>query len=214
MQTTLAKRLLPLAAAALSLFTATASAQGRGPKEEGPAGSNPGELQITQITPVRNLEQKSPAVVSGTRNKRWGVLDVTFTTTPEWVDDMAVTFYVMLQNPKADPKKGEKPMSFFTLTLSYSDIARGKDHKVGAVLQPAALARYGKPIGVAAKITVGGKEVDAKADGEGRLKTAEKWWEDPKIVDAPVVQRRDGYLIDRMKSPFQLQDNDNYEESR
>ena len=153
-------------------------------------------------------------MVAGTRNKHWGVLDVTFTTVPEWVDDMSVTFYVMLQNPKADPKKGEKPMSFFTLTLSYSDIARGKDHKVGAVLQPAALLRYGKAIGLAAKISVGGKEVATIADGDGRLKTAEKWWEDPKIVDAPVVQRRDGYLIDRMKSPFQLQDNDNYEESR
>ena len=105
-------------------------------------------------------------------------------------------------------------MSFFTLTLSYSDIARGRDHKVGAVLQPAALLRYGKPIGVAAKISVGGKEVDAKADGEGLLKGAEKWWENPKIVDSPKVQKRDGYLIDRMKSPFQLQDNDNYEESR
>ena len=33
------------------------------------------------------------------------------------------------------------------------------------------------------------------------------------IVNSPKVQRRDGYLIDRMKSPFQLQDNDNYEES-
>lgn len=214
MQTTLAKRLLPLAAAALSLFTATASAQGRAPKEEGPAGSNPGELQITQVTMVRDFVQKAPSVVSGTRNKRWGVLDVTFATAPEWVDDMSVTYYVMLQNPKADEKKGEKPMSFFTLTLSYSDIARGKDHKVGAVLQPAALLRYGRPIGVAAKIFVGGKEVAAKADGEGLLKNAEKWWENPKIVDSPKVQKRDGYLIDRMKSPFQLQDNDNYEESR
>ena len=97
---------------------------------------------------------------------------------------------------------------------TYADIERGKDHRVGAVLQPAALLRHGKPIGLAAKISVGGKEVASKSEGEGRLKTAEKWWEDPKIVDAPVVQRRDGYLIDRMKSPFQLQDNDNYEESR
>ena len=105
-------------------------------------------------------------------------------------------------------------MSFFTLTLSYSDIARGKDHKVGAVLLPAALLRFGRPMGVAAKISVGGKEVATKDDGEGPLKGAEKWWENPKIVDSPKVQKRDGYLIDRMKSPFQLQDNDNYEESR
>ena len=209
MHKNLVKRLLPAAAAAFALLSVPAAAQ-----EKGAPGTNPGEVQATLITSVRNLEQKSPSVVAGTRNKRWGVLDLTFATTPEWVDDLSVTFYVMLQNPKADAKKGEKPMSFFTLTLSYSDIARGKDHKVGAVLQPAALLRYGKPIGVAAKISVGGKEVATKADGEGRLKTADKWWDDPKIVDAPVVQRRDGYLIDRMKSPFQLQDNDNYEESR
>ena len=214
MQDTFAKRLLPLVAATLALFSTTAPAQQGGSREKGPAGSNPGELVVTQITPVRNLEQKSPAVVNGTRNKRWGVLDVTFTTTPEWVDDMTVTFYVMLHNPKADEKKGEKPMSFFTLTLSYSDIARGKDHKVGAMLLPAALLRFGRPMGVAAKISVGGQEVATKDDAEGPLKGAEKWWENPKIVDSPKVQKRDGYLIDRMKSPFQLQDNDNYEESR
>ena len=194
------------------MFATSAPAQ-QGGREKGAPGTNPGEVQATLITKTGNFEQKSPSVVAGTRHKIWGVLDVTFTTVPEWVDDLSVTFYVMLQNPKADPKKGEKPMSFFTLTLSYSDVARGKDHKVGAVLQPAALLRYGKAIGLAAKISVGGKEVATIADGEGRLKTAEKWWEDPKIVDAPVVQRRDGYLIDRMKSPFQLQDNDNYEES-
>ena len=212
MQTFHAKRLLPLAAAVFALFATDASAQ-QGGKEKGPPGTNPGEVQATLITKTGNFEQKSPSVVAGTRHKVWGVLDVTFTTLPEWVDDLSVTFYVMLQNPKADPKKGERPMSFFTLTLSYSDIARGKDHKVGAVLQPAALQRYGGAIGLAAKISVGGTEVATIADGESRLKTAEKWWEDPKIVDAPVVQRRDGYLIDRMKSPFQLQDNDNYEES-
>ncbi len=207
-----AQRLLPLAAAAFFLSAGTAPAQQPGPR--GPAGTAPGEVQATLITPVRNLEQKSPSVVAGTRHKIWGVVDLTFDTRPEWVDDVNVTFYVMLQNPKADEKKGERPMSLFTLTLSYSDIARGKDHKVGAVLQPAALLRYGKPIGVAAKISVGGTEVDSKADGEGLLKSAEKWWENPKIVNSPKVQRRDGYLIDRMKSPFQLQDNDNYEESR
>ena len=212
MQTFLAKRLLPLAAAALAMFATSAPAQ-QGGREKGAPGTNPGEVQATLITKTGNFEQKSPSVVAGTRHKVWGVLDVTFTTVPEWVDDLSVTFYVMLQNPKADEKKGERQMSFFTLTLSYSDVARGKDHKVGAVLQPAALLRYGKAIGLAAKISVGGKEVATIADGEGRLKTAEKWWEDPKIVDAPVVQRRDGYLIDRMKSPFQLQDNDNYEES-
>jgi hypothetical protein len=212
MQTVLAKRLLPLAAAALAMFATSAPAQ-QGGREKGAPGTNPGEVQATLITKTGNFEQKSPSVVAGTRHKVWGVLDVTFSTTPEWVDDMTVTFYVMLQNPKADEKKGEKPMSFFTLTLSYSDIARGRDHKVGAVLQPAALLRYGRPIGVAAKISVGGKEVATKDDGEGPLKNAEKWWENPKIVDSPKVQRRDGYLIDRMKSPFQLQDNDNYEES-
>lgn len=214
MQTTLAKRLLPLAAAALSLFAATASAQGRAPKEEGPAGSNPGEITISAITTPRDFEQKSPTVVTGTRNKRWGVFDVTFDVRPEWVDDMTVTFYVLLQNQKADPKKGERPLSFFTLTLSYSDVARGKGRKVGAVLQPAALARFGKPMGLAAKISVGDKEVATMSEAEGRLKTVEKWWEDAKILDPKVVQKRDGYLIDRMKSPFQLQDNDNYEESR
>ena len=211
MQSTHATRLAPLAAAALFLAAAAAPAQ---QPQKGPPGTNPGEVSITGITSPRDFEQKSPSVVSGTKNKRWGVFDVSFATKPDWVDDVSVTFYAMLQNPKADVKNGERPLTLFTLTLSYSDVARGKDHKVGAVLQPAALLRYGKPMALAAKISVGGKEVATASEGEGRLKSAEKWWEDQKILDPKVVQRKDGYLIDRMKSPFQLQDNDNYEESR
>ena len=87
MQTTLAKRLLPLAAAALSLFTATASAQGRGPKEEGPAGSNPGELLSNASDAIdrsrfEGLTDKSQAADSDYRiqlvpNKEAGTLAVT-----------------------------------------------------------------------------------------------------------------------------------------
>ena len=217
MHARISRRLAPLAAAALFLSAGAAPAQqpAHGPKgPPGPPGSNPGELTIAQITTPRDFEQKQPSVASGTKNKRWGVFDVTFDSKPEWVDDMTVTFYVMLQNPKADPKKGERPLSFFSLTLSYSDVERGKGRKVGAVLPPAALKRHGRPIGLAAKISVGGKEVATASEAEGRLKTADKWWEDQKILDPKIVQRRDGYLIDRMKSPFQLQDNDDYEESR
>ncbi len=207
------KCLRPLAVASLALFASAAPAQQQG-SQKGPPGTNPGEVSITGITSPRDFEQKSPSVVSGTKNKRWGVFDVSFDTKPDWVDDVTVTFYAMLHNPKADVKNGERALTLVTVTLSYSDVARGKDHKVGAVLQPAALQRYGKPMALAAKISVGGKEVAARSEGEGRLKTVEKWWEDQKILDPKVVQRKDGYLIDRMKSPFQLQDNDNYEESR
>lgn len=205
--------LFPPLAAALALAAAPVGAQQPG-AAKGPAGSNPGEVQITKVTSLKDVEHRAPALSGGggAKKKKWGAFDVTFQTTPEWIDELTVVYTVMLANPA--PAKDEPPMSLLRVSVSYPDVERGRDHVAGAVVQPAVLKRYGNAIGFAAQLFVDGKEVAAKGEGEGRLKGVAKWWEAEKVLNSPMVVRREGLLLDRMKTPFSLVDPDNYEESR
>ena len=205
-------RALVVAAAAFAAF----SAHAQQPAAAGPAGTNPGELKITKLTDFNDYRQKAKSIDGKTSQKSrvWGVFDVTFQTTPEWIDSMTVTFMVMLDNPKFEAKKGEKRLTLMQTTVEYADVAQDREHKAGAVVLPAALLRLGEPIGFAVAISVGGKEVASQGIAKGALAQQKEWWKNPQVLDNPNVQRRSGYLVDRMKSPFQLVDPDDYEMSR
>jgi hypothetical protein len=205
-------RALLIAAAAF----AAVAAHAQQPAAPGPAGTNPGELKITKLTDFNDYKQKAKNIEGKTsqRSRIWGVFDVTFQTTPAWIDSMTVTFTIMLDNPKADAKKGEKRLSLFQTTVEYGDVAQDREHKAGAVLLPAALLRYGDPIGFAVSFSVGGQEVASQGVAKGALVQQKEWWKNPAVLDNQNVQRRSGYLVDRMKSPFQLVDPDDYEMSR
>lgn len=144
--------------------------------------------------------------------KTWGVLDVDFDTAPEWIDELTITYTVMLHNEKA--LQGEKPISFLQVTSVYGDIARGRDHKAGVVLLPVALERFGRPIGFAVQMNMEGNLVGEFGVGEGILSGQDKWWQNPRITASPNVQKREGYLLERSKSAFSLVDIDSYEASR
>ena len=207
-------RALLVAVAAFAAVAARAQQPAAAPA--GPAGTNPGDVKITKLTDFNDYKQKAKSIDGKTSQKSrvWGVFDVTFQTTPPWIDSMTITYTVILLNPKADAKKGEKPMTLMQTTVEYADVAQDREHKAGAVLLPAALLRLGEPLGFAATISVGGKEVVSQGVGKGPLQSHKEWWKDPAILDHPNVQRRDEYLVDRMKSPFQLVDPDSYELSR
>lgn len=171
-------------------------------------------VRIKTVTPLgRDMLQR--AIGSGGRSakaKSWGVLDVDFDTAPEWINELSVTYTVVLHNDKA--AQGEKPISFFQVTSIYTDIARGRDHKAGVVLVPVALERFGRPIGFAVQMFVEGALVAEDGVGDGVLSGQDKWWKNEKITASPNVQKRDGYLLERSKSAFSLVDIDSYEASR
>ena len=182
---------------------------------KGAPGTNPNEVQIRKLTDLnREYRQRAKSVDTrvNAKPREWGVFDVTFQTAPEWIDGITVSYTVILQNPK--PKQGEPQFSLFQTTVEYPDVAKGTDHRAGVVLKPTALERFGLPIGFAAQLFVSGTEVAAESVEGGALKGRAKWWIDPQIVDSSAIVRRDGYLTDRAKSPFQLVDVDTYEVSR
>ena len=202
-------RALVVAAAAF----AAVAAHAQQPAVAGPAGTNPGELKITKLTDFNDYKQKAKSITGKTsqRSRIWGVFDVTFQTTPAWIESMTITYTVMLFNPKADAKKGEKQLTLMQTTVEYADVAQDREHKAGAVVLPAALLRLGEPIGFAATISVGGKEVASQGVSRGPLAAHKEWWKEDAVLNSPNVQRRDAYMTDRMKSPFQLVDPDDYE---
>ena len=205
-----------LLAAAAAFAVSFAAAQQPAAPAAGPAGSNPGDVKITKLSDFNDYKQKAKSITGKTSQKSrvWGVFDVTFQTTPAWIDSMTITYTVILLNPKPDAKKNEKPMTLMQTTVEYADVAQDREHKAGAVVLPAALLRLGEPLGFAVSISVGGKEVASQGVGKGPLQSHKEWWKDSAILDHPNVQRRDAYMMDRMKSPFQLVDPDDYEMSR
>lgn len=202
--------------AAAAFAVSFAVAQQPAAPAAGPAGSNPGEVKILKLTDFNDYKQKAKSITGKTSQKSrvWGVFDVTFQTVPQWIDSMTITYTVMLFNPKADAKKNEKQLTLMQTTVEYADVAQDREHKAGAVVLPAALLRLGEPIGFAASISVAGKEVASQGVSRGPLSSHKEWWKEDAVLNSPNVQRRDAYMVDRMDSPFQLVDPDDYELSR
>ena len=216
MKTSPIQRVCALVVAAAAFAVSFAVAQQPAAPAAGPAGSNPGEVKILKLTAFNDYKQKAKSITGKTSQKSriWGVFDVTFQTVPQWIDSMTITYMVMLFNPKADAKKNEKQLTLMQTTVEYADVAQDREHKAGAVVLPAALLRLGEPIGFSASISVAGKEVASQGVARGPLASHKEWWKEDAVLNSPNVQRRDSYMVDRMDSPFQLVDPDDYELSR
>ena len=216
MKTSPIQRVRALVVVAAAFAVSFAVAQQPAAPAAGPAGSNPGEVKILKLTDFNDYKQKAKSITGKTSQKSrvWGAFDVTFQTVPQWIDSMTITYMVMLFNPKADAKKNEKQLTLMQTTVEYADVAQDREHKAGAVVLPAALLRLGEPIGFAASISVAGKEVASQGVSRGPLASHKEWWKEDAVLNSPNVQRRDSYMVDRMDSPFQLVDPDDYELSR
>ena len=91
---------------------------------------------------------------------------------------------------------------------------QGRDRKAGVVMLPVAFERFGLPIGFAVQIFRDGDIIAESGMGAGSLSSQKKWWSESKIIESQNVQKREGYLLERSKSPFALVDIDSYEASR
>ncbi|MBR1609014.1 MAG: hypothetical protein IJ678_05305 [Kiritimatiellae bacterium] len=206
-----------LFAASLAFEAGPAAAQGV------PAPAAPGAGTVAVLanacTDLRNYEVKRTPSISGgasaSKARVWGVFDVSFATKPEWIDELTVTYSVMLFKQDANEADGEKKFNFFRVSVAYADVAKGAEHKAGAVLLPAALLRWGKPMGFAAQFTVDGQEVCPPYHQEtGPLAKQAAWWANSNVTDGPATEKHEGYLLDRAKTPFALVNPDSYETSR
>ena len=174
---------------------------------------------------------KTPHIAGTSTHKEqlWGVFDYSFDTLAPWTDGVVVNFYVLLDAEKVKDREKDAPrFTFMQLSLRYGDIEKGKDHKVSAVLLPAALRRFGFITALGFEMTVQDRVVYSdqqfsagsalaptmKKAWENNPKAKAKWWEVQTIVNNPLTFKRDGYLVDRAKTPFALVAIDDYETSK
>jgi len=79
------------------------------------------------------------------------------------------------------------------------------------------LERFGSVIAIACEITADGAPapaVQSEHSGSDLNAYKDDWWKNPKVLDNPVLKRRDGLLLERSKTPFGLINIDDYEAVR
>lgn len=128
------------------------------------------------------------------RTREWFQILTQYETEPEWMDELTFTYYVLVRD-KVGPQKG--PV-LFRGDVTYVTIQKGK-HMSDMYLHPSTLARYGDVEAVAVLITFKGQLVAM----ESQPASQQRWWEQL----APV----DGFILNRMQTPFAMIDFDTYE---
>jgi len=138
--------------------------------------------------------------------EEWGQITVEYKTAPEWIDELVFQHTALAMTTE----DGKRKFSLYKLAVRYVDVERG-DHTSTAFLRPAAVKRYGELVAVAVEISADGNVVAETSEVDPKLKMPEKWWKNPQVMENADVTVREGYLIDRSRSPFALINIDSYE---
>ena len=130
--------------------------------------------------------------VSG-RSRDWFQISTEYETEPEWLDELKIQYYVL-----AMTKSGKKEQSLFRGEVNYVNVEEGK-HMSVMYLHPSTLSRYGDVQAVAVLLYAEGRLLGAESEPS----TSKRWWEQ--------MTPRDGFLLNRMETPFAMINFDNYE---
>ena len=140
----------------------------------------------------------------------WVEVKLTFDTTPEWIDELTVQFFVLTETRL----QGKPEYTLFRRTVRCTDVERGENHMVAVYLPPNIVRRRGMPVAVGAEVSIGGKPAAVEGDSEKTLKLQAEWWKSPVVTESKDVAIRDDALLAREQSPFALVAIDDYEGSR
>ncbi len=155
---------------------------------------------------VRTPEYQSNATRATRKPREWAFFAVDYDTQPEWLDELTISYTVMAEGLNEERKR---EYSVYQTTVRHGDVARG-EHSAAVVLPPQAVERFGSVVAFAVEISVGGKVV-ASDQVVGIPNLPPDWWKNRDVLESSSVIRRDGYLVDRSKSPFGLANIDDYE---
>lgn len=152
--------------------------------------------------------------------RKWIVLESKYSTNARCVEQLTFTWHVLLETKSATNKDKEgqaklAPYSYFTQTVTYSNIPRGS-HAASVCLHPSYLERFGEPKAVG--LVVSTQEGEVAGDSFSEIKgiaAHTKFWDDQKIMGAqmdgePMIERRQG-LQDRSKTIWALVNPNDYE---
>lgn len=158
---------------------------------------------------VRSPEYSSNVArtLSGSKRPReWAMFDLFYETQPDWVNELAFSFVIMSETRTPE---GKKEYSLFRTTVTYVDIEKG-EHLATVVLPPAAVARFGEIVAYSVEVAIGGQKL-AEDSVTSLPSMPPDWWRNPRVIDNANVVKREGYLVDRSKTPFSYSFIDDYE---
>ena len=150
---------------------------------------------------MRTPELFGGASRSRTGPREWVEMGIQYDSDPEWIDEVAFQYYALLLN------RVTREYTLLKGSVTYMDVARGRSHLGVAYVRPSALARFGDVMGVAVEAMVRGEVVAFRSEGKlGPGKPLpEDWWKNPKLTP------REGYILDKSKTPFAVINYDDYE---
>jgi hypothetical protein len=185
---------LVLAAFALGMFTASSV-----------VAQNEGARKDFEIKALKQQTRKAPNF-SGTgeslggnsswANKPWHQIEVDFSSTPEWADDVQIKYYVLIGQGKE--------LQMFTGQITHINVDRATHHYSAMFLHPSTLVRYGqgKVEAVAVQLFYKGRLVDQTSDP----KANRRWWEQYTPVE--------GFLLAPEQTPWSVVAFQRYEASK
>ncbi len=130
------------------------------------------------------------------RVQDWLRVTVAYETESEWIDELEFRYFVVVKHPKT------AAFTMFTASVTYLDIAKGKNHVSDMFLRPNTLARYGDIERFAVEIYAKGELLASNA----LPNNPPNWWQ-----GALNVRKVEGMLLNRAQTPFALIAYDNYE---
>jgi len=132
------------------------------------------------------------------RTRQWFQIIVDYDTAPPWLDEATFTYYVLVRSKNPEPNR--PPVTLFKGEVSYINIERGR-HRSDIYLHPSTVSRFGEVERMAVLVNVGGRLV--AMDGLPAGTAQQRWWEQ--------LAPQDGYLLNRMQTPFAMINFDDYE---
>jgi hypothetical protein len=110
-----------------------------------------------------------------------------------WLDELTITYYVVLTADQRNFPEGSPLVNMFTGSVTYQNIKRGR-HRSTMFLDQNTLERFGRPSAVAVVYNVQGRP--AGGDVQPQATAASRWWTTQTPHSIP--------LLNRAESPWAL----------
>jgi hypothetical protein len=192
MRKAMMKRWTPIVVMAVMVMAQVGLAQVAAP----PGAVTKDDIKVRKLsgTKVKTPQYRiSGGAVQGA-SKDWYEISTIYDTKPEWANELNFTYYVLVRSTK-----GKRAYTLFRGSVDYVNIARGSRHVSTVYLHPNTLARYGDVERMAVIIKSGGRVVAMESEPSAK----NRWWEQLTPVD--------GYVLNRLETPFAMINFDNYE---
>ena len=207
MNRTALHRWLLLPALVLGLGAIEATAQVRPKPAAAPAAANAPAVRIREVgdvggrSMIRSPEYNTDYSRGHVAPRNWGQLRALFDTTPDWIDELTVSYYALLYDRAKDQH------TLFKGSVTHINVAKGTQHLSTAYLNPNTIERFGPVVAVACEISYGGAVVDKQSTGrQGKGQALpEEWWTK---FNQTV---KEGLILNRGQTPFAFINPDDYE---